>query len=335
MEVFCKFPFERLKIDAEGNATMCCFQQRRCLGNILETGVDEIWRSALSQEIRESTLRDQLHSSCAVSHCPYTCAHTRANTQKRRVVLEGYPITLELDLPIQHCNIGGNNPSEERPACFHCERSRGFRAQTDRLGDICALLRPYMKNLISMHIQGVAEPFWRGRIFEILEDLEFPTHQDHIRVSTTTNGTVFTDPRIARWLKIPKSVITFSIDAATPKTYKLLRRLDAYDEVVRRLTKCCQLKSETQAVHIHNNINLLNINEVAGMVEVAAKAGVDVIDFNPTYGVPQICINQWNVHQFRQAEREIVETSEKLGVRTTFTRKMTLDYYKPECLHLL
>ena len=90
-----------------------------------------------------------------------------------------------------------------------------------------------------------------------------------------------------------------------------------------------------QRVQIHNNINLLNIHEVVGMVETAADAGVNLLDFNPTYGIPGMCVKKSNLRLFRRAETQILDASERLGVNVTFTIKMTLDLDGPELINLL
>lgn len=335
MEAFCNFPFQRMKVDPEGDVTMCCFHERKCLGNILDLGFEGVWNGELAKRIREVTLKNKLHSTCANSTCPYISKQKHLSKIKKPFEDYGYPIQLEIDLPTQHCNIGGENPSTDQPACLMCERFWNFKRQEDRLDEVCALIKPQISRFIWVHIQGVAEPFWKDRIFELIDKLGIWEHRENIQVTTTTNGTILTDARIERWYELPFNVTTFSIDAASPGTYKLLRRVDLYDRVIENLKKCCAKRGPRQSVHIHNNINILNIKDVVGMVEVAAEAGVNSLDFNPTYAVPGICVNESNLHLFRKAETRIIEASKRLGVTVTFTRKMTLDLDRPEWIGFL
>jgi len=285
----------------------------------------DIWNSKLANDIRESILRGELHPTCGMSqNCPYlVCDRIPQKTQWMQM-----PDELELDLPNQHCNIGGENPSPQHPACLMCSRHKHFERQGDRLDEICTLFSSYMKHLRIIHIQGVAEPFWKDRIFEILNNLNFWPYAKQIRLTTYTNGTILNEKRIKKFMRVPNHNLTFSIDAATPETYKKIRRINAFDKVVENLMICSELcQRGKQYLQIHNNINTINLGEVVGMVELAAKARVSYIDFNPTYLTDGICVNKDNVHLFKQAEKEIREAAKKLKISVAFMREsLTLDF---------
>lgn len=330
-QVFCPHPFNRIKVDPAGYATMCCFHQRRCLGNILDSGFESVWNSPLAQEIRAATLENKLHPTCASETCPYIelekDLHKQIHHEVRITEASPAPLprTLEVDLPTQWCNIGGLKPTKENPACIMCERHTRFQEQEDRLRDVCKLLSKYKFDTI--HIQGVAEPFWRDRVFEVVDDLGIWPNKDTIQVTSTTNGTVLTENRIKKWLELPHTSMTFSIDASIPETYIRIRRIDAYFKIVKALKQYSELRDPSrQFLRIHNNINLINVNEVIGMVALAAEANVDSLEFNPTYRTPGICVNEHNFHLFKKAEEQILETAAELNVNVTFLRKLTLNY---------
>jgi MoaA/NifB/PqqE/SkfB family radical SAM enzyme len=321
---FCSLPFERLKVDCEGNVTMCCFQERKCLGNILETSLEEIWNSDLANEIRRVTSEGELHKSCQVVSCPFY--HATSSKEMKDVWHFEYPSCWEIDMPSQHCNIGGENPTEKNPACLMCERHLRYEPQVDKLREVCEKLRPYVEHVHAVHIQGIAEAFWKDYIFDVLEWSGVDEHKEHICVSTTTNGTILHEARRRRWLKYPTSVITFSVDAATPETYELIRRVPLYHRIVDNLLAYSRERvAPWQQLRIHNNINLLNIKEVEGMVELAARAGAS-IDFNPTYAVPFIGVHKGNAYMFEEAEQRIIAAAARLNVPLTFMRRMTLDH---------
>jgi hypothetical protein len=319
----CDLPFQRIKISSEGSVSMCCFQERGCLGNILHTSLEDIWNSQLAKEIRQETLAGRLHKVCQIVSCPLFHLH---NPPSQTVELQELPIDWEIDLPNQHCNIGGEKPTTSNPACLMCERHLFWFPQLDCLHEICKRLKPYNTHLRSLHIQGVAESFWKDRIFEILEWLDIQPGQEQVVISTTTNGTIFTEPRRRRFLKHPRSVLTFSVDAATPETYKLIRRVDLFHRVKENfLAYSRERNPEKQDLRIHNNINLLNIHEVEQMVELAAQANCP-IDFNPTYAAPLICVDKDNAYLFHAAEQKIKQRAEELGVKVTFMRNLALDF---------
>lgn len=321
---FCSLPFERLKIDPSGFVTMCCFQERKCLGNILESSMEDIWNSDLANDIRDVTAKGHLHPSCQVVSCPFF--HVSSTKEMKDVWHFQYPSCWEIDMPTQHCNIGGEVPTEKNPACLMCERHLKFEPQEDRLREVCEKLRPYIDHVHAIHIQGIAEAFWKDLIFDVLDWLGVDDHKDHICISTTTNGTILHEARRRRWLNYPTSILTFSIDSASPETYELIRRVPMYHRIVDNLMAYARERCHPwQQLRIHNNINLLNIHEVEGMVQLAAKAGAS-IDFNPTYSVPLIAVDAGNAYLFKEAEERIIEAGKKYEVSVTFMRKMTLDF---------
>lgn len=327
---FCSYPFTRFKVTCEGYVTMCCFQERKCLGNLLDHTLEEIWFGPLAEEIRKETLNGELHSTCsATGSCPY---HRRFERAQQGFLQHRYPTMFEIDLPAQHCNIGGETPTEKNPACLMCERNWKFPEEfyeEDHLKEICEKLKPYVKNLTGLHVQGVAEPFWKDRIFEILEWLNVEPYKEKIAISTTTNGTLMNEARRRRFLEYPNSSITWSIDASTPEVFKKIRRWDAYDKIVANMKAYAAERKQGQAMMIHNNINLVNIGDVEGMVRLASEVGVDRVDFNPTENVPDICVNADNVHLFRDAQIKIMKEARRLRMYTTFMRDFTLDFEEP------
>jgi len=326
IETFCSYPWQRIKVSCEGDVTMCCFQQRKCLGNLLKNTLEEIWYGPVAEEVKAFTLQNRLHPTCAAASCPFIHVQHKLANQRFSVASVGLPTQLEIDLPTQHCNIGGENPSAENPACIMCERFSRFERQEDRLDEVCASLKPYVRNLKEIHIQGVAEPFWKNRIFEITEMMGVDQYKHKMMITTVTNGTILTKEKIERWLSFPNSTIVFSIDASTPPTYKAIRQLDVYDRVVGNLMTIAGLRTPTQRLKIHNNINILNVGEVVGMVEVGARAKVDVLEFNPTYFAPRIEVNAGNAHLFAEAQKRIREAAASLKVPVVFLRDLALDF---------
>jgi hypothetical protein len=302
------------------------------LGNILDAGLEPVWNSQLAQDIREETLQNRLHSTCSSETCPYIEVQDNLHNQRHFEVKipeaapAPLPRTLEVDLPNTWCNIGGLSPNKDNPACIMCERHTSqFNPNDDRLREVCQILSKYKFD--SIHIQGVAEPFWRDRVFEVIDDLKIWGREDTTTVTSTTNGTILTEKRIRKWLELPHSSLTFSLDASIPETYVRIRRIDAYFKIVEYMKKFAELRNpERQSFRIHNNINLINVDEVIGMVALAAEVGADHIEFNPTYRTSGICVNEHNVDLFKRAELQILETAEELGVQVHFLRKLTLNY---------
>ena len=59
---FCEYPFNRIRLTAEGNLSFCCFmrpdplkqESDAYIGNVLEKTFDEIWFGAEAEAIRVS-----------------------------------------------------------------------------------------------------------------------------------------------------------------------------------------------------------------------------------------------------------------------------------------
>lgn len=326
VSTICSYPWERFKINPEGDVAMCCFQDDKTLGNLLKQSFDEIWYGQVAKNIRHHLSEDRMPHECSRSNsCPYKNVGKIYPTE---LSYNDLPIDLEIDLPTQHCNIGGEKPDADNPACIMCERHKvGWENfwQEDHLEEICQKLKHLVKGLRSIHVQGIAEPFWKGYIFQILEWLDIKSRPS-IVVSTTTNGTLMTKRVREQFLEYENTILVWSLDAATPATFKLIRRIDAYKKITENLKNYCQERDRNrQKVRIHNNINLLNIREVEAMVDFAAEAGVDEINFNPTYGCEGIIVSNHNVHLFQEAEQKINRRAAEKGVCATYMRPMTLN----------
>jgi MoaA/NifB/PqqE/SkfB family radical SAM enzyme len=333
LEAFCSFPWTRVRVTAEGNIAMCCFQRPDddepdkipYIGNILESTFDDIWFGDDAEDIRNEILSGKLHSKCQCPGCPYLRMSVRS---KREFIYNEYPTALEIDLANTECNVGGAHPSASSPACIMCERaSPRFKPDNNLIFQVLPRLINLLPNLELLHIQGNAEPFWNNLIFDVLDNLGFEKFKHQITVSTMTNGMFFDDPLIIKWLNLaPHSVTTFSLDAATPETYKKIRIIDCYDSVVQNLLNFSRQRvSRRQFVQIHNNINVINLHEVIGMCEVAHQAKVDMLEFAPTAGFnKEIVVNKSNCGKFAKAQLDIAEYCHEKKVPLSFSRSLDM-----------
>lgn len=332
INVFCGLPFTRCRINSMGYVAMCCYQRpdpitpdSPYIGNLLNNTFDEIWFSPVADEIRSETADGRLHKLCQVPGCPYLGV---ANPPKKHVVYNEYPTFLEIDLPNFHCNVGLENPNKDHPACIMCERAAPFfKPEEDHLEELLPKLRNIMPNLHQIHIQGIAEPFYKDAIFKVLDLLEFDKYRNQITISTTTNGTLFKPEVRKRYLeRIPRSITNFSIDAATPETFQHIRILPVFDKVLENLYAFS--KERTKGKHflrLHNNINVINVHEVIGMVHIAKKADVEYVEFSPTDGFnTNILVNETNCGLFRKAQRDIIDECKKLGIKYNFIRPLDM-----------
>ena len=308
INTFCTKPFRSLILNSSGDASMCCDQYYQ-LGHI-DPDTDllrDIWNGPVAKELRERHLSGELHPICQSGNtCPYLIL---PKIYGESTICPDYPAHLEICLPDTHCNVGGASPTTKNPACLMCRRNFTKPSQNDITDFLCEKSLSLMPNLNSLCILGVAEPFWKGAIFNILTKLDFDNHRDHIELQTNTNGICMT-PLVAEGFlgRVKWSDVAWSIDAANPSTYWKIRRYNIFQQVLNNLKRYNELRKNTEGCHkvkIYNNINLLNVDEMEEMVEQAKEVGADNIVFVPTrnylpdVNLQEITINEKNFDIFR------------------------------------
>jgi MoaA/NifB/PqqE/SkfB family radical SAM enzyme len=325
---FCALPFEELYIYSTGDVTFgCCQDATKAVGNILEKPLDEIWNSALAEAVRRESMNPTLHPLCRVG-CGITDRIANGEPPWYRPNPSRWPRKITISLPDSHCNIGGEEPTPET-ACIMCPRALiGFKPGEEFTDQIVSGVKPFMGHLSTLMICGLAEALWKDRLFEILEQLEFARHADRITIETFSNGTTLSKRVREKWFRTcPRSRILVSLDAATPETYRKIRRLDAYDMIVENVRCYVRERREGQLVYITNNINLLNVREVEGMIDTAGELGVDGLLLNLTSegggeGSHPYLFGDDTALLFAKAHIKAVKRAEQLGVSLHFVRPL-------------
>lgn len=330
-EPFCERPFQQITVTCEGDIAHCCWQMSagHVLGNVLKNPIEKIWKSQIAHEIQHEVQRGRLHDSCQYSPgCPH---HSKKVKKTRMSWAQPQPRYIDLHLPNSLCNIGGKRPSIENPACIMCERSlKDYQFQDDtQFNQVLEKLADLLPELNYLHIQGTAEPFWHGQIFNVLKTLRFAEHAPKIRLTTTTNGTVFTPDKQMEFLEIaPQSTLSLSLDAATPLTYQRIRRLNMFKTVLEHAQNFSKLRRRDGSSYfrVQNNINLYNVAEVVDMVHIAADLAVDEIVFNATEThLPELMVTNENAWRFQEAQARAEQTARSLGLKIIFFRPLDLN----------
>lgn len=345
VQAFCPLPFNRAKVSADGLLHMCCHQSGEgYLGNLFERQFEDLWFGNLAENIRNETRAGRLHRACDTEQCPYRYQSKR--TAPVTANARGYPTQLEFDLHGSHCNIGGVSPTADT-ACIMCPRSRPnfishLQANPDRTDELIEKIKHLTPNLEVLNILGIAEPFWKDKIFEVMEKLNFSAYSDRICLWTTCNATIFNYKRQERLLSLAKSTqIHFSLDAATKETYMKIRRLDLFDAACFNIKYWCRHREtlENPTNHktfLHNNINTLNVHEVTQMVHLAKKLGVDQLVLLPTHNcgsddpaINDILVNHENMRIFEKAQLKAEAAAAEIGQDLHFSRPLALDLKRP------
>lgn len=331
MKSYCSLPWTRLKIDADGAFQSCCHQSIY-YGNFLKDNItlEEAMKLSLLKDVRVSTLNTSLHSGCNNPQCPVTFTDLNRNQE---VSLSIFPQQIEFALPSTWCNIGGLNPTP-KTACIMCPRSSDKfiksmpEDNTERLLEIIKPSIPYLKTFT---VLGIAEPFWKGRVFDILDKLEFKKYKDDILFWTYCNGSLFGDKYQDLFLNeyTSKSCIGFSIDAATPETYIKIRRLDYYNTIKRNLekyfNKVNNLGYKRDWSFTAYNINEINLHEMEDMLRFGNNIGVNKVQFTLTYtsdegmALPKkLMCNKNNWQRFWEQQQRVEQLAKELNQKVEF-----------------
>ncbi len=291
----------------------------------------DVWRGSLAQSIREETTNGNLHEACS---CRSTCPFINNERYFYPIPIArrcAYPLALEICLPDSHCNIGGTHPDSKHPACIMCRRN--FQTKTSHsntLEFLCGKAKPLMPYLRQLMVLGTAEPFWKDAAFDVFRILEYHRYKHQCQFYTNTNAICLTDKVLNRFFQeVAYSELDFSIDAASSMTYRKIRRLDVYETVLAHIKRFLELREQhggktCHKAMIYNNINLLNVDEMSRMVEVAASLGVDGMKMLPTYTIDntvklgELLLCEKNVDIFKECSEQAMVTAQKLQMPLVF-----------------
>jgi MoaA/NifB/PqqE/SkfB family radical SAM enzyme len=342
---FCELPLIKAKIASDGRVSMCCHQSHEgFLGNLFEKTFEEIWFGSLAEEIRNSVKNAQLHRVCDTIECPFKYKKTLDHMHNYEVDSRGYPTHLEFDLHGSHCNFGGTELLENK-ICIMCPRSRAdfkdhLRDMPDRTAELINKIKHLVNRLEIINIIGIAEPFWKDKIFDVLEKMNIKENKKNLEIWTTSNASVFNEERQNKLLDLSnRTDIHFSLDAATRETFLKIRKNDFFDVCCKNIKSWTKKIKETNNINekkhyvrLHNNINMINVNEVEKMVFLAKDLEVDILVLLPTHdcggthkNLNNILVNTTNYHLFLEAQKKAEAAAKKIEQKIIFSRPLDLN----------
>jgi wyosine [tRNA(Phe)-imidazoG37] synthetase (radical SAM superfamily) len=342
MKVYCSLPFKRIKIEPDGSYSSCC-HQGGYYGNLLEDNIslEQAFKSQNVVEVKNSVLGSKLHVSCNNDKCPMFFTQLE---KTKDVSLMRYPDEIELALPSTWCNIGGLNPTPDT-ACIMCPRSSmsymSTQPKEDNTDRLLEIIKPAIPSLKALSVLGIAEPFWKGKLFDVLDKLDWKSHKENKWFWTYCNGTIFGDKYQDMFLNeyVHLASIGFSIDAATPETYKKIRRLDFLPTIQRNLEKYFKkvhdLPKGTNNSFTAYNINLINLHEMEDMLRFGNNIGVDKVQFTLTYisdegmALPtNLMCNKDNWPLFWEQQQRVEQLAKELNQKVEFYYPFHKGYLK-------
>jgi hypothetical protein len=328
--VFCGLPFTKMVLNSWGNVSMCCHQVEPI--GVLTEDVEllDLWNGDIANQIRKETEEGNLHSICKKGNCPFLVSEKYIQDVITHKDLK-YPLYIEICLPDKHCNVGGETPSNDNPACIMCIRNFHIPNQPDITDFLCRKVLPLMPHLRHLCVLGVAEPFWKDAAFNIMHRLDFEKYKHQCEFRANTNGICLNEKTTEKFFSlVDRSNLFWSLDAATATTHRKIRRLDSFDIVTKNLKRWMKMRSKHHKISIYNNINMLNVNEMSQMVEMAADMKVDSIFLLPTHDqtglvqLGELVLCDKNVNIFIEESGRAWETAARLGVHLIYPTRFDI-----------
>ena len=163
--------------------------------------------------------------------------------------------------------------------CLMCAKGREDR---DREKDFSAELLEKTASMAgqveALMAHGIGEPLMGSEFQAILGMVP----RDKAVITFNTNGTLLDDEAIESLLGGNVKEIVVSLDAATEKTYRMIRNYD-FEKVVGNVAKLIRRRNERELrfpeVRICMTLMQLNIEEAVGFVELAKEIGADGVYF--------------------------------------------------------
>ena len=282
---FCKEPWESLETTPDGDVHMCCTAWLPTpIGNLRRQTPEEVWNGAAAQEIRRSIL-DGSYRYCSRAYCPQIANRklprkdALTNPEHRRIVRDGDVIARRKprNAVLSHdrsCNLSC-------PSC-RTELVVARKAEQDELDRLTrSWILPMLSEARRVKVTGSGDPFGSAHFRDVLLELA-RARPPGLRVTLNTNGLLF-DERAWRELELEGLVdrAFVSIDAATPDTYRVLRRGGELDRLLENLAFVARLRRAGQLteVRLDTVVQAANFRELPGIVQIARGFGFDRVKF--------------------------------------------------------
>ncbi len=195
-------------------------------------------------------------------------------------------------------------------------------------------LIPFLKEFQTISLHGIGEPLLGKKLFTILDNI----NTDTTFVQFNSNGLLLTEEVSRNLIKKGLKLIDFSIDAASPETYKKIRRND-FNFVVNNIKRLNEIKKELGVKHpeIKMNMTLMkeNLPEMVSFIELAKSLEAKIIHLgllNPfkEYEIEnegfifnyQEQMLDTNSEIFQKAIEEAQQKAEELGI------ELVLEFHK-------
>ena len=240
---------------------------RAQLENILCSDPSNTGAHRIMEKLRAMTLR-----------CPDTNERLKtAELACKAMVLISTPTFVEIETTTR-CNIN--------PPCVMCH-TRMYRSADDNIEagvlETIGRFTPFAKT-VSLH--GGGEPLLVPHLFNAVEAIA----PEKTEIIFSTNGLLLTEKRCREILNHGVGYINVSLDAATPETYRNIRRNDL-NRAVENVTTLTSMKRAMGLAKPKICLSMVamraNIEEAVRFVELTHAVGADYVEFMKLGPLPE------------------------------------------------
>jgi MoaA/NifB/PqqE/SkfB family radical SAM enzyme len=287
---YCSKPFSHMEVVGTDIFLCCPSWLKTSVGNIDQNNITDIWNSEKAQAIRESII-DGSYRYCDKEICPYLKS-SRLDTletlpekvremivnketkisEKPKYVLLSYDFSCNLSCP--SCR------SQKIMAPLGTPEYKKSEEITAKVHE--SFIKPNSEETVVLNITGSGDPFASNVYRNYLENLE-GDKLPHLKIDLQTNGLLFTQKMWERMARIHGNIrnVFVSIDAATEKTYPIVRREGNWSVLISNMKFLADLRRQKklnllQARFVVQKENYVEMEEFARSF---LKRGCDVIEF--------------------------------------------------------
>jgi MoaA/NifB/PqqE/SkfB family radical SAM enzyme len=269
-KLLCYAPFKMMYFAFNGEVIACCHNRKNVLGRIQTQSLEEIWKGAPYQELRDFIAHDDLDHGCEV--CKNLLISRNFGGAKNqlydRYSLRDYPRVMEFELD-NTCNL----------ACIICNplfSSRipgGEKHISPYNEDFATQLIPFLPHLKEAKFYG-GEPFMIPLYYRIWELML--QHNPSISILIQTNGTLCND-KVKAMLERGKFSINISIDAMDAARFEQIRQFAGFEKTMENVAYFARYCRE-KGTHlgIIPTPNRLNWDQLAEIVRFANRMNAGV-----------------------------------------------------------
>ncbi len=216
---------------------------------------------------------------------------------------------------------------------------KDFRAQAGHSGimqpEVWEAIRPHLSDVVSVDFTGGGEPLLQPRLIEWITD----ANRAGCETGVLTNALLMTKEKSRELIAAGLDWICFSIDGATKEVYEAIRIGSNFDKVCENVANFSHMRSGHKPKMMINFVMMShNFHQVEDIVRVAAKLGVDQVNFKHCevirgeHGKGHGLFGKEETKEIRKWKKELdnaLRLAKKLNILTTASPFTPME--KPVC----